>query len=174
MKKYLFLFLILIPSIVNAQQSVLNDVTSKQQDIATRTQQIAVDTQWASNANADIVTQQNAITADNAIIAYDESANAQYQANTAQTVMGVNWNYFVSLEPADPFSSWSKIQNGINWTTIVPLLGINCGGITEANVNWSNWGNCESKGMTPGTPFGGKNTGIAAFWCGNGSIAGTC
>ena len=171
---YLLLFLILIPSIAHSQVTVQADIASKQADITLRNGIINADNTAIGNSQEDIVVQQAGITADNATIAADQSINATYLASVAQTASGVNWDYFVTLEPQIPFSTWSKVDSGINWTSVVPSLGINCGGITEANVNWTNWGNCEAKGMTPGSPFGGKNTGIAAFWCGNGNIAGTC
>jgi hypothetical protein len=173
MKKYLFLFM-LIPSIVQAQQSVLMDIQNKQNDISNQNLAITQDQGNINSENADIAYRQSQIATDNAAIATDTQENAQYMASTAQTASGVNWDYFVTLEPQIPFATWSKVDSGINWTSIIPTLGITCGGITEANVNWNNWGTCEANGMTPGLPFGGKNTGIAAFWCGNGKIAGTC
>lgn len=160
MVKFLLLFIFLIPSMSQGQVITTQACQNAQNDAQQRTNQINYET-------SDLVTQQAQLAADNATI-------VQCNASYAQTVSGVNWDYFVSLEPSDPFSSWSKIANGINWTSVVANIGINCGGITEANVNWTNWGTCEANGMTPGLPFGGKNTGIAAFWCGNGKITGTC
>ena len=157
-----------------AQQAVLNDISVKQGDANVQNGIISNQQNIIAAANTAITAAQAQLVIDNAAIAVDQSINAAYLASVAQTASGVNWDYFVTLEPQIPFSTWSKVDSGINWTSVVPSLGINCGGITEANVNWTNWGNCEAKGMTPGSPFGGKNTGIAAFWCGGGSIAGTC
>jgi len=159
---------------VHAQQAVLNDISIKQGDLNVQNSIVANSQTAIASANAAITAAQAQIAIDNTAITNDTAINAAYIASTAQTASGVNWDYFVTLEPQIPFSTWSKVSTGINWSSIIPTLGINCGGITESAVNWPNWGNCESKGMTPGAPFGGKATGIAAFWCGNGSIAGTC
>lgn len=157
----------LINVIANAQTANINDIKNQQNIINACNQMI-------SGCATNTATCQANITAANNAIALDNAAIAAYNADNAQNASGVNWDYFVTLEPQIPFSTWSKVNNGVNWTAIVPTLGINCGGITESGVNWSNWGNCEANGMTPGKPYGGYNTGIAAFWCGNGKITGTC
>jgi hypothetical protein len=144
----------------HGQENAIADEAQKQQQI--------------NNLNQAITADEEKISSLQAAITIDSQEIAAYNASNAQTASGVNWDYFVTLEPQIPFSIWSKVSTGVNWTSIIPTLGINCGGITEANVNWSNWGKCENNGMTPGAPFGGKSTGIAAFWCGNGSISGTC
>lgn len=161
------LYFFMCSKLCHAQTASIQDIQAKQQDIVLMQTNI-------NNDNNDLAFSQARIIADNAAITIDNQEIAAYNASTAQTVSGVNWDYFVTLEPQIPFAQWSKINNGINWTSIVANIGINCGGITEANVNWTNWGTCEANGMTPGLPFGGKNTGIAAFWCGNGKITGTC
>lgn len=173
-KSTLSIIIIFLSGNVYAQSLTLQDIQQRQSDIVQRNQNISSDNAQCANNSADALIQQALIVSDNASIVNDNQIIATYNANTAQTASGVNWDYFVTLEPQIPFSTWSKVATSINFTAIIPTLGINCAGITEANVNWTNWGTCEANGMTPGLPFGGKNTGIAAFWCGNGKIAGTC
>lgn len=92
----------------------------------------------------------------------------------AQTAAQVNWPFFTGLEVVGlRMANWGSAAAGVNWSSIIPTLGIACS-VTEASVNWSNFPVCAANGVNGGLPYGNWATGIAAFYCGQGSIAGTC
>ena len=173
MKKLIIITLMLccLSGIVWAQtatvQALQQDIQNYQNDI--NTQEINISNNTAANAvaQAKIVSDTSAIVSDNQLI-------AQINENNATNVTGVNWDYYISLENVGiRYAQWSTVSSGINWNGIIPQLGVNCA-VQESNVNWPNWGNCKANGMTPSSPFAGFLTGVAAFWCGQGSISGTC
>lgn len=119
--------------------------------------------------NANIANAQAALTADNATI-------AQCTSSYAQTPAQVNWDAVDALEIAGiRYTQWSAAETSVNWTNIVPLLGVlgNCS-VAESTVNWTNMVNCEAHGVVMGQPYGNWPTGIGDFWCGHGAISGTC
>lgn len=127
-----------------------------------------------SNATSGLSTcqaQYNSISSD---ILSVQQAIIQYNNANATSISGINWDYFINLEQnLIRFSQWPAVSSGVNWASIIPQLGINCS-VQESAVNWSNWGNCESKGLSGGQPYGNWPSGVAAFYCGQGSIQGIC
>jgi hypothetical protein len=129
-------------------------------------QQTAAQNCITSNANSTATCQSQLSSVQQAILTYNQI--------NAQTAAQVNWDYVDGLEIAGiRYAQWSAAETSVNWSSIVPTLGVNCS-VQESNVNWYNMPNCEAKGVAMGSPYGNWPTGVAGFWCGQGSISGVC
>lgn len=150
------------------------NATTLAQDIANRQGDIASQQSSIGIYNSNIAQAQAAISQDNVIITNDQNELAIYNANHAQVPTDVNWDYMALLESDGTlFTGIQPITPGINWTSIVPALGITCS-VTQTQVNWNNWFSCEGNGVQGGVSIGTYTTGWGAFYCGQGHVSGKC
>ena len=163
-----------INNLQNQYKSIDADLTqqnasiiSQQSSITSENQQLNSDLQQEISINAQIQTDTSNLS----------QAMSQYVAATAQTPANVNWEYSDVMEIGGiRYAQWSLTESGVNWTSIIPALQVGGTGCqwSEAQINWTNFDNCENNGVVMGQPYQSWVTGITAFWCGKGNISGTC